>query len=599
MRLRERRAGRRTRRAAVIVQVAMFSTVMIGMGALAVDIGTMYTTRTELQAAVDAAALAAAAQLAGDGENTPQSLVNSTADQFARLNAVFGTYAGVDPNTDIEMGQAEYDAATGRFTFTPGGTNFDAVRVTVRRSEGSEGGPLPMMFSHLFGYTHKNLWATATAVLIPRDIAVVIDLSGSMNDDSELRHYKQFYGDQGDLRDGVQINLRDCWAALDGPAPQRPYFPGPESETEYSGDNGPSVGSMTLWGEEITPESYDPTTDSGLWYIPRNSTCTNSAANSALQARGYTADEISKLMSGSSDGGYSRQWRNRSAVITGLASWRSGRPGGQAGGDGDSYVEDSEITWISYPSYRGAGTWTWANFVDYVGSNSSQMYSTQPSFRYRFGLKTYTNFLLEKYPSYSATNNLWQTPEQPLRAVKDAVQAMVDQITALQSLDRMSLEIFAQTPRHEVDLTDNLQSVSERLYHMQAAHYDSTTNIGGGISYAIDELNSARARAAARKVMVVMSDGKPNVNSSNQYVGDDDPGVYAYSIAMAQAAADDGITIYTVSVGQDVDVDLMEEIAQIGRGQHFHATGTPDEYQDQLEQIFRTLGGRRPVALIE
>lgn len=599
LRMRGRERRRCTRRATVVVQVAMFSTVMIGMGALAVDIGTMYTARTELQAAVDAAALAAAAQLAGDGVTTPQALARAAADQFARMNAVFGTYAGINPEQDVELGVANYDAATGRFSFQRSSGNYDAVRVTVRRAEGSEGGPLPLMFSHLFGYTQKNLWATATAVLIPRDIAVVIDLSGSMNDDSELRHYRQFQGDTGEWRDGIAVNLRDCWAALNGPAPQRPYYPTTENQSEYAGDTGPSIGAMTLWGNEITPETYNPSTDPGLWYVPRSTTCTVSAITSSLTARGYNSTERTRLMSGSADNSYSRQWRNRAAVCLGLAEWNSGVSGGRPGGDGDSLVEDAEVVWGSYPSFRVGSAWTWGNFIDYVGANNTFMYGTQPSFRYRFGLKTFTNFLLEKYPGINHNNNLWQTPQQPLRAVKDAVQAMVEEVVALESLDQMSLEIFATTARHEVDLTTNLQSVSERLYHMQAGHYDTTTNIGGGIAAGMDELTSDRARGAARKIMLLMSDGKPNVNSEGSNVGEGDPGVSAWVLAIAQSAADENITIYTVSVGQDVDQNIMAQIANIGRGQHFHAEGTPDEYQDQLEQIFRTLGGRRPVALIE
>ena len=46
------------RRGGVIVQVAVMMTVVMGMGALAIDVGAMYTAKTELQAAADLAALA-------------------------------------------------------------------------------------------------------------------------------------------------------------------------------------------------------------------------------------------------------------------------------------------------------------------------------------------------------------------------------------------------------------------------------------------------------------------------------------------------------------------------------------------------------------
>lgn len=588
---------RRDRRGGAVVQVAVMSTVIVGMGALAVDVGSLYSAKAEMQAAADAAALAAAGSLAGDGVNSPAELARQVADQIARLNTIGGRHVGVDPNQDIEFGRASYVASTNRFVFTPASSNFDAVRVRVRRTADSEGGALPLMFAHLFGQSSKDMWARATAVMIPRDIAVVIDLSGSMNDDSELRHCKAYQGDFGQWRPGMQINLRDCWAALNGPAPAQPYVPGPEGSTEYAGDTGPTVGAMSTWGNPIVPDSYNPTTDPGLWYIPKKANCTVAAVTTSLQSRGYTTDEISRLMSGSYDNGYTNNWRNRAAVCVGVATWRSGRPGGQSGGDGDNYVEDGEMVWGSYPSYRSS--WTWANFVDYVGSSSSAAYATVPDIRYRFGLKTYTNFLLEQQGAYNRTNVHWQTPAQPLQAVKDAVQALTDVIDGLDSMDHMSLEVFATTARHEVNLSDALQSVPDRLYRRQAGHYDSTTNIGAGIITGRNELLSSRARGAAKKVMVLMSDGKPNINESGGYIAGGSDAINDWCIREAQTCADNGITIYTISVGGDADLELMEAIATRTGGQHFHAEGTPEEYGDQLQMIFRTLGGRRPVALIE
>lgn len=583
------------RRGGVVVQVALFSTVMVGMGALAIDVGAMYTTRTELQAAVDAAALSAAGMLAGDGLNDPVQLAAKTADEIAARNPVLRQYVGIDADRDLTFGSATYDADRQRFTFTEGGTSFDAVRVTVRRTADSEGGPLNLTFAHMFGYRTKDLWASATAVLIPRDIAVVIDLSGSMNDDSELYHYRRYQGDNGSWRDGIEINLRDIWCALDGPAPTYPYEPGSENETEYAGDTGPMIGAMTTWGSQVVPETYSPSSDTGLWYVPRSSTCTSSAARTSLQTRGYTTDEINVLFSGSNDGN-ATHFKNRSAVIAGLATWRSGRSGGRSGGDGDSLVESGELTWIDYPSFRR--TWTWLDYVTYVQSSGTAMYSANSQLRYRYGLKTFTNFLLENQPR-SSQSHLWGTPEQPLQAVKDAVQSMMNVIDALQSMDHVSLEIFAQTSRHEVNLTDALQEVPTRLNARQAAHYDSVTNIAGGMNQGIIELTSTRARGAAKKVMVLMSDGKPNVDSSGDYAGEDNPAVIQWCYDVAQNAANAGIQIYTVSVGGDADPELMTQIAEITGGQHFHAEGTPEEYRDQLELIFRTLGGRRPVALIQ
>ena len=561
------------------------STVILGFGALAIDIGFLYTAKTEMQAAADAAALAGAAQLAAEGEVNPGDLARMTAQEYSLKHEVAGSPAYVDLYSDVELGKAVYNPATQKFQFQATDYNHDAVRVTVKRTAESMDGAIPLMFANIYGASEKGLWASASAVLIPRDIAVVIDLSNSMCWDSELRYWNR--------GDGGYSNLRDVWAALDGPEPARPYIPGSELETEYAGDTGPTFGEMQDWGDPLLPGVYSPYSDPGLWYIPRYYNCTVSAARTALENTGYCESEVNALLSGSTDGSYSTQWRNRVAAILGLAIWHSGHEDGlmSEGGNGNNTVGDSELTWTVRPSF--ANNWSWSTYIDAVRNiNPSQ-------FRYRFGLKTLTHFIIDSRPQAYATDGLWATPEQPLRAVKDAVQTMVDVITALDSLDHMSLEIFASSARHQVNLSDNLQAVASTLYERQSGHWDTCTNIGGGLHEAIAELKSSRARSASAKVIVLMSDGVPNINASGDYVGDSDPGATGYALLKADEAADEGFRIYTVSVGYNVDRELMQTIATKGHGQEFYAVGSPEEYTEQLEDIFRTLGGKRPVALIE
>ncbi|RMF70895.1 MAG: VWA domain-containing protein [Planctomycetota bacterium] len=194
---------------------------------------------------------------------------------------------------------------------------------------------------------------------------------------------------------------------------------------------------------------------------------------------------------------------------------------------------------------------------------------------------------------------MWATPQQPLRAVKDAVQSMIDVISEQDSLDHISLEIFASTSKHEVNLTGNLQDVADLLYQRQSGHYDRATNIAGGLIRAISELTSSRARGNAHKVIMLMSDGVANTDENGNWLGDGSAAAKQYALNRAQEAADLGIKIHTISVGYNVDRALMQEIAAIGKGQEFYAVGSPSEYSEQLEEIFRALGGKRPVALIE
>lgn len=582
---------RRSRRGAAAVYLAISMTVVFGMAALAVDVGLLYSAQAELQRSADAAALAAAAQLVTGGGAQMESDAFDAADEFARRNLVLNVEPGLSVGSDVELGRAIFDSAAERYLFQPGPPPYDAVKVTVRRTEDSEAGPVALSFARLLGHEKRGLAAEAVAMMIPRDIAVVIDLSNSMNWDSQLRFW--------DRDDGGYANTRDVWAALDGPEPSRPYLPGPESATEYAGIGGPTIGVMTEWGDPLLPGAYNAFNDPGLFHIPRNQNTTDARLATLLAERGYSADERSILLSGNRDGTASH-WRNRVGVLLGLGEWRSGRTGGKfpSGGNGDAVLNNNEMVWSSYPPFR-IGGWTWTTYVNWVATGAAYGNNGRPEFRNRYGLKTFTDFLLEGYPERHRTNILWATPQQPLRATKDAVQTMVNVITELDSLDHLSLEIFASTSRHEVNLTGDLQEIADVLYERQSGHYDRATNIAGGLVRAINELQSGRARPNAKKYIVLMSDGVANTDEQGNHLGDFHPAARQYALDRAQQAADLGFRIFTVSVGYWVDRDLMREIAAIGKGEEFYAAGSPEEYTEQLEAIFRSLGGKRPVVLIE
>lgn len=576
-------------RGAITVQLALSLTVAVGFTTLAVDMGTLYVAKAELQRAADAAAMAAATELATSHIPGVEERAFDQANKYALANAVFKSVSGLK-QADFKLGHAVFNEATGHFEFESGGSYFDAVRVTVRRAEGS-GGAITLAFAGFFGAGSRELSATASAMLQPRDVALVIDLSNSMCWDSQLRFR--------DRADGGYANTRDIWCALDGPEPNRPYIPGSELETEYAMDTGPAVGAMTSWGSALVA-GYNPATDTGLWYLRKGTSTTNSAISASLTARGYNAAERSALMSGSLDSD-ANHWRRRAAAILGLAQWNSGKSGGFAGGNGDNKVDSSEVVYIAYPTWRG--DWTWTGYIDWVQSNSiynNTAVEGASEFRYRYGLKTFVDFLLEDQPENYSTNNLWQTPQLPLRAVKDGVQSFVDVISSqTDNLDHVSLEIFATSARHEVNLTDDFQFVADLLYQRQSGHYDRTTNIGGGLQRGIEELTGPRGRANASKVIVLMSDGIPNVNSEGVYVGDGHPEAISFAYDMAELARDSNIKIHCISVGYAVDRSVLQQIANIGNGVEFYAAGNPEEYTEQLEDIFRTLGGKRPVALIE
>lgn len=624
-----------------MVQTVLFGGIVgLGVAALAIDTGLMYSAKQELQSAADAAALAAASQLgkAADASN----LAIEEAKRFAKFNEVMGEDADL-VDADVTFGHANLVGT--KFEFQPGVEPMDAVRVTLKRDPTVNDGPVSLLFAKTFGMTGARLQASAVAMLVPRDIAMVVDLSGSMNDDSELRHYKRFASEKSGYIDGVQINLRDVWAALpvstgkagvkNGQNPSSPGAPvandnqpgngvgkpqsvggNPDPYTEQSGGSpsskGPRFGWMTGYGTVLTLGSYSPTSDFGLYYIPKGSTCSDSDVVANLTESGYTSSERSALLSGSYDSD-TTSYRNRVKVLLGLAGWKSGKSGGKytSGGNNDNKVDSNEITnTVAYPYNIGS----WDSYIDYVRSTSTQMEATDSNMRQRFGIKTFVNYLLEQQESNNETPQLANTPEEPLFSVKNAVQTMIDELIALETQDQVSLETFAQYSQHRVNLkwpssgetlADILQAVADNCRTYQAGHDTPYTNIGAGLNQAITELKSARARKAASKVIILLTDGKPNVDSRNNTVGNNAASAISWVEDRAEHAKSLGFTVYTVGVGGDVDDELLSEAAT-SPSHYYYADNAPDPnngnlpmYVNQLKEIFKTLGGKRPVRLIQ
>lgn len=590
------------RRGAVAVQVAIAMTVMVGFAALTIDVGAMYNAKAELQRTADAAALAAAAMLGEYQTGAPQEAARDRAVEFAAANGVWGQSMFVDRQSDVTFGRAVFDPSSSKYDFVPTQNMPDAVRVTVRMTEDSANGPLSLFFASIFGTDSTELSADAIAMMVPRDIAVVADLSGSHNDDSELRHYQM-----------IDINLHEVWDDFPGGIDDSPSeWAGLGYDPDDPQAAGPGWGYMKEMGYGTHPiqSNYDPTTDQGLIKLAYNQNWNDAhleAYLASFAAQGYSADEIDAIMSRAHDS--DGAWKYRTAVALGLARWDSGMPDGlwdrlgidpADAGNGNDWVGSGEVVWLEQFGDRSLASseTIFYNYISgYMNKTWTKLYQANNDFKYEYGVKTFINYLLERRPYHSHTPEFADTNAQPMQAVKDATGHMMAVIESLDTNDQVSLEIYGTTAIHEVDLTTDYQAITDRLTGMQAAYYESWTNMGGGITRAIEELSSDRARSASRKIMILLTDGYANVTPEGKT--GDYAGGRAYALDMAEEAAADGVRIFAVSVGAWADTDLMQEIAELGSGQHFHAEGTIEEYSEQLDDIFRLLGGQRPVELIE
>lgn len=604
------------KRAVVAVQVAVFIVVILGFAALTVDVGALYNVRADLQRTADAAALAAAAKLSDYGGGNPEDLARAVAQEYTEKNSVFGRTLTIDPTSDVVFGRADFDSSANQYTFTPNSPLPDAVRVRVRHTADSPNGSVSLYFAKALGFQSADLSAEALAVMVPRDIAIVADLSGSHSDDSELRHYKltdtnlfdvwaNLPGGLGDI--GSNWNIDDIpaeWIEGDGSVPQAA---------------GPAWGYMTKlgYGTESVDSSYDPAADPGLVELGYNKFWNDNQLKSFLAQQGYNQLEINALTSPIYDA--DGAWQYRAAAALGVGEWYSGLgvdangnlplwqkrglSASQAGNAND-WVGGSEVVYTASLMGRSPSTSApiWRDYINnYVNSIYNEMYKANSAFRYRFGAKTLTNYLMERRGSHSQTPELADVPLQPMQAVKDAVGYLANFMDGQGTNDQLSLEIYGTTARHEVDLTNDFAQVSDRLSAMQAGHYDSYTNVGGGIARGIEELTSTRARGTSRKVIVLLTDGNANVSATGSYGTSEaaESAGAAYAVAQAQAAAALGIRIVAVSVGAEANQALMQQIADITQGEHFHAEGSITEYSAQLVEIFQRIGGQRPVELIQ
>ena len=189
----------RPRRGSILPIVAMLLPILCSFTALALDLGILAVSRTNCQSAADSAALVATRTLDNKtvGNNSNQALATTAAIQDVADNKL-ATQPGNPNTTVVEFGLYKYYDSTNPppppppgapayanpgFNVTawyPAGTalpngekSWTASRVTVTANQVS-------LFSSAMGVTNLNSYAYAVAVYRPRDIAMTLDMTGSM-----------------------------------------------------------------------------------------------------------------------------------------------------------------------------------------------------------------------------------------------------------------------------------------------------------------------------------------------------------------------------------------------------------------------------------
>ncbi|MGH9852655.1 MAG: pilus assembly protein TadG-related protein, partial [Blastocatellia bacterium] len=137
---------------------------MIGMLALSIDLGFLFSARNQFQNGIDAATLAAGTALRvtieSDSSAPQQTLIaQELAVQFAGYNQV-RRYADPDPDSG-EPNANNIVLASGNVVVD---RSADIPKVGINTSM-----TMPLLFAGLFGFSSMDMGAAATASLLPVD----------------------------------------------------------------------------------------------------------------------------------------------------------------------------------------------------------------------------------------------------------------------------------------------------------------------------------------------------------------------------------------------------------------------------------------------
>ncbi|MCM2370962.1 vWA domain-containing protein [Aporhodopirellula aestuarii] len=180
----------------------------------------------------------------------------------------------------------------------------------------------------------------------------------------------------------------------------------------------------------------------------------------------------------------------------------------------------------------------------------------------------------------------WQTgdPVAPNSRWLDlvaSVNSFCNELSQTAKIEKVSLCGYAHASACHQTLTDDYQLISDELDTLSANFYGGSTNVGDGILEGLASVSDPKyCRPWASNALVVMSDGNHNTGT--------DP-IYAAGEAIKKS-----VPIYTVSFSFEANQGLMQRIADMTGGTHYHA-----EDAQQLNEAFKQIARRLPSMLTE
>jgi len=248
------------------------------------------------------------------------------------------------------------------------------------------------------------------------------------------------------------------------------------------------------------------------------------------------------------------------------------------------------LTNVTYPYPDGS----WNEYISYVKTDS---YVNAAGYRYKYGYMTWLNYVMAKEGSAADAPGFHVARQQPVTALKDAVDVFLSYLQAHSTDDQVSVSVYTAsdgTGKLENTLTKVYSTISGIVRNRQAGHYTGSTNISAGMTKGRVDLEN-NARPGAKKIMILMTDGVVNMPTGNTTTDK------AKVVTEANLAAAAGIPIITIALGAYADTALMQQVADITGGVCFVVPGGQPiaQVKAQLEQVFIQVASDRPLRLVQ
>jgi Flp pilus assembly protein TadG len=580
------RRGDQSRRGVITVLSAFLMILMLGMVAFAVDVGYMMVEQTQLQLAADSAAMAAGANM-----SSTQSTMTAAAQQYGTYNTAGGKTVSI-ASSDVQYGTWDSTART----FTNSGSVSNAVKVTARRDNSTGGNTT--FFGRVLGLASFSIPVSAVAIANPRDICFVVDLSGSMNDDTVTG-----YGTSATYRSSGYTSTYNSMM-------QQVYtdfgfgtYPGTMQSF------GSPVDSSATWSGSGSHGLYSSTGPLSKSTISTTYRIKTTDSTSAAQTKAYNwmiDNQVASIMSkakpapSSSNSASNNYWTAYLTYLTG----HSGAIGYR-----------SYVSWLMDEGGRD-------QTVDSNG-DYGQLSIKSPNCVYHNETVGSTTF------SFPPSEQPTHSQRRSVIAGLQEVQSHNSTISDPNQMDWVSIVTFDKTNdvATRVALSSNYSTAMTSATTMQAVgESGASTDTEEGLLTAYNLIKPASqggtGRENTQKIVILLTDGVANLHDSSNstissyeaahpstyngvsnYYGSSD---YNSDAAFMQASVMQGNNwhVYSLGIGLAVDWDFMDKMARVGNtadsnGQAPRTDGNPSDYETEMTALLDQIIDNPQVHLVQ